>query len=118
WTISNRPRRDSRDGTLPLRKCPALAYGRTRRSLRAIQSLRTDAARDRAARDRRSEKSANRQQRPGALSPTYRRARPRLAAGIFPGKSWGRYVNLAVARYTSRRLSHRPQSAQAFTVEP
>src|SRR5207247_10797978 len=93
-TISNRPRRRSRDGTLPLRKCPALAYRRTRRSLRAIQSLRRNAAGDRAARDRRSEKSASRQQQPGALSFTRSRARFGLAAAILPSKTWGRSVNL------------------------
>src|SRR4029434_11285693 len=92
-TISNRPRRRSRDGTLPLRKCPALAHLRTRRSLSAIQSLRTYAARARAARARRSEKSASSQQQPGALSFTRSRARSRLAAAILPSKTWGRSVN-------------------------
>ena len=83
-TISNRPRRRSGEGTLPLFERAALAHRRPRRALRAIQSLRRNAARNRAARDRGSEKSASRQQQPGALSFTRIRAMPRLTAAIFP----------------------------------
>src|SRR5262249_24874723 len=97
-----------RDGTLPLRKCTALAYRRTRSSLRAIQSLRRNAARDRAARDRRSKKGASRQQQPGALSFTRNRARSQVVAAILP---WGQPQKL----FPDRPQLDRGRTPQLFS---